>query len=639
MGYAGAGPGNGDGETISPSFPAAGIDPGNIAVIIQDDDPPSPADYDRMDEQLLRESTWTPDGWIAPGEEAALEEAALEQVARIDRAVTDLLHLPRGLALLADLAEDLRSALTAPGTTTAPPPATGPAPVAPALADTAPDSPEESLALVAALARTRTRLRAREDEILVETSGRIREDNAALGKQGRHLEDGIIPSIAFAQRTSTHKTSRTLARARRIAESMPHLRRAQQTARLSEEVVSAIAGALHAETPARCRDIDEALHTRYQDLDGLGTRAITALVRDLLQQRSPREESVARAKNAAARRHVTTRATADGMGVLHAHLPALAIAQIEATIQATAETARAHGSQLGISALRADALLEAVNRLHDQTVHQDTVPSQGETFPETDTPLPLAELTHTTGPAAGPIDIDAIRNIDRAVTDAGAFGLLGTARGPDLTEPPTLQRPARRAHGPTLRVNVIITDRALLGRDDDTEPAQLSGYGTVPAHAIRAHLSGQPYDNGPENSRMTTRQREAAAAHAVACAELRRIWEHPASTEIMAIEKTSRAFRATLRDLIITRDHISREPYSNATTREIDHIDRHSDGGRTALDNGQGLDTRANHAKEEGRWTTIRHGDPTTPTGTTVEWTNPYQVRAPSPTPPTHRRP
>src|SRR5690606_28335429 len=82
---------------------------------------------------------------------------------------------------------------------------------------------------------------------------------------------------------------------------------------------------------------------------------------------------------------------------------------------------------------------------------------------------------------------------------SGAFGPLGRGKGPGLNgPPPRLRRPRRKPHGPRVEVSVIITDRALLGPDDSCETATLSGYGTLPAHVIRAELCGQPPGHGPE---------------------------------------------------------------------------------------------------------------------------------------------
>ncbi|MFC0672659.1 hypothetical protein [Brachybacterium hainanense] len=242
----------------------------------------------------------------------------------------------------------------------------------------------------------------------------------------------------------------------------------------------------------------------------------------------------------------------------------------------------------------------------------------------------------------------------------GGFGPMGSARGPDPavcspaacsdpdvtpehTDPSpdlastggsgpgsggqeragTLRRPRRRPHGPQMQVCVAITDTALLGPDDPVEQAHLSGYGILPAHLIRSapcgHLPGLA---------QTAAEVEEQAARTAAISMLRRLYLYPASGELQAMDARARTFRGTFRDLILAVDRISREPYSQAASTQVDHVHDHADGGGTSIENAQGLDARANLAKNEGPWRTVRSGDPTTPVGTGVRWISPHRVHA-----------
>jgi hypothetical protein len=63
-----------------------------------------------------------------------------------------------------------------------------------------------------------------------------------------------------------------------------------------------------------------------------------------------------------------------------------------------------------------------------------------------------------------------------------------------------------------------------------------------------------------------------------------------------------RLFDGWLAKLIKLRDQSCRNPYCEAPIRHIDHITRHSDGGRTTFDNGRGTCARCNYAREMPGW-------------------------------------
>src|SRR5699024_5248338 len=85
-----------------------------------------------------------------------------------------------------------------------------------------------------------------------------------------------------------------------------------------------------------------------------------------------------------------------------------------------------------------------------------------------------------------------------------------TGRGP---------HPRRPRPRPGLDVGIVITDTALLGREDDAETAQLEGYGTLPAHIVRTTLLGQPPGS--------LRDREEDHPDEVVSAFYRRLYTHP----------------------------------------------------------------------------------------------------------------
>jgi hypothetical protein len=51
------------------------------------------------------------------------------------------------------------------------------------------------------------------------------------------------------------------------------------------------------------------------------------------------------------------------------------------------------------------------------------------------------------------------------------------------------------------------------------------------------------------------------------------------------------------------RDQRCRDPYCEAPIRQIDHIERYTDGGLTVYPNGRGVCERGNYVREMPGWT------------------------------------
>ncbi|BBY29726.1 HNH endonuclease [Mycolicibacterium sediminis] len=153
-------------------------------------------------------------------------------------------------------------------------------------------------------------------------------------------------------------------------------------------------------------------------------------------------------------------------------------------------------------------------------------------------------------------------------------------------------------------VDLVITDETLLG--GDTEPAWIPGHGPVPA-AVARHLIRDAVDD-----RRST-------------ATLRRLYRHPSSGALVAMESRARRFPTALGKFIEFRDDTCRTPYCNAAIRHHDHITPAARGGPTTAANGQGLCEACNYAKEAPGWHTTTQTDEngqhttelTTPTGAT----------------------
>jgi hypothetical protein len=132
-----------------------------------------------------------------------------------------------------------------------------------------------------------------------------------------------------------------------------------------------------------------------------------------------------------------------------------------------------------------------------------------------------------------------------------------------------------------IRVDVQIADSTLLGQDD--EPAWVSGYGPVPAGLARRYLTERAVEG---------------------LATLRRLYTHPGTGRVVALESTAGPFPAGLAELIRFRDQgRCRNLWCGAPIRDTDHVTSRAEGGPTSFENGQGLCEACNIAKEAPGWT------------------------------------
>jgi hypothetical protein len=130
-------------------------------------------------------------------------------------------------------------------------------------------------------------------------------------------------------------------------------------------------------------------------------------------------------------------------------------------------------------------------------------------------------------------------------------------------------------------VNVVISDETLFGDDDSA--AVVEGYGPIPASVARGLVRGAVPD---KQSRCT----------------LRRLYRHPATGALVAMESRARRFPKGLAAFIGLRDRTCRTPYCDAPIRHRDHARPHHRGGATCAENGLGECERCNYAKEASGW-------------------------------------
>ena len=161
----------------------------------------------------------------------------------------------------------------------------------------------------------------------------------------------------------------------------------------------------------------------------------------------------------------------------------------------------------------------------------------------------------------------------------------GRSRGQAMADTLVERVTGRNAAVPTpIAVNLVLSDETLLG--GDSAPADIYGYGPVPAAVARAMVSRAIADR---RSRAT----------------LRRLYAHPRAGALVAMESRARLFPRGLAAFIKLRDQRCRTPYCDAPIRHRDHAQSWADGGATSAANGLGLCEGCNYTKETDGWRVV----------------------------------
>ncbi|MFN8195903.1 MAG: DUF222 domain-containing protein [Nocardioidaceae bacterium] len=128
-----------------------------------------------------------------------------------------------------------------------------------------------------------------------------------------------------------------------------------------------------------------------------------------------------------------------------------------------------------------------------------------------------------------------------------------------------------------VRVNLVMTDTTLLA--GSPEPGLVPGFGPIPAAVARDLTLRDP-----------------------ALATLRRLYTHPGTGRLVAMESRSRLFPAALAEFVTLRDQTCRTPWCDAPIRHRDHVEDHARGGPTTAVNAQGLCEACSYAKQARGW-------------------------------------
>ena len=416
------------------------------------------------------------------------------------------------------------------------------------LLDTAPESAEEALAVLAGVGQLRASLAAIDASWQVAAENRIRTNDLARGVPSSRQGRGAGQEIGLARRISPSASSFSLAKARRLVQNMPGAIDRLWAGAMTDQQASAVSGALDGASAETCHRVDDHLLEHPEFLQGKGVKRLRSDTQKLVQQLEP-ETSRERAERAARARHVTMTPLADGMARVTAVLRGIDAIGLMNSLNVRAQSLRAAGAKASVPALEADLLVDDVLR-------------RGRAEKSCD--------QH--------IEPDALDDAEGA-QEGGAVEKA----------PPRMPRTR-----PGLDVGIVISDTGLLGPEDGSETAELEGYGTIPAHIIRDTLLGRPPGH--------LRADESEHPDRVVSAFYRRLYRSPRTGELIAMESRARAFPAGLARMIRWRDTTCRTPWCDAKIRQIDHVIPHHQGGPTSYANGQGLCVRCNLLKELGLW-------------------------------------
>jgi hypothetical protein len=204
----------------------------------------------------------------------------------------------------------------------------------------------------------------------------------------------------------------------------------------------------------------------------------------------------------------------------------------------------------------------------------------------------------------------ALKEDAEAKRAAGDERAISQIMADTLVERVTGQRTAEVV---PVAIKLVMTDQSLFNAGDHaTEPAHLEDYGPVPADLARRLL---------------------LAGDAEADAWVQRLFTHPSSGQLAAIDSKARAFKGALRKLLVARDRWCRTPWCGAPIRHGDHATDHADDGPTNDRNGQMLCEACNYAKTAPGWsaTGVRSRDGTHTVLTTTPTGHRYRSRPPDP--------
>lgn len=470
----------------------------------------------------------------------------------------------------------------------------------------------EGLAVLAGLEQARSSLGAARAMWMAETEGRIRRADASRDVRPQDRGRSSAGQIALAQRSSPRRAAVSLSGARTLVEAMPRTLEALAAGDITEEQAYTVTRTLDGAAPATCESVDQEISNHPNILVGKGSRQVRDTVTVIAQDKAA-GFTRDRAERAARARHVRMEPLADGMARLTAILRATDAVSVMKKLGTDAKALKNDGSGAPKGALEADILVDSIvnhTGISDHTSRFDRDVA--------DADLPVGDLSDGDLPAGDLSDVDVIdAPASGERVEIGATSSDATPSDTALTDgissdgEASTGRPDRRR----IEVGIVITDHALLS-DEESGSAILEGYGRIPAHVVVDTLAGHPPGSTPDDP-----SHEYFHPDDESTAFFRRLYSHPESGELIAMESRSRIFPIGIRRMIDWTRTTCDTPWCNGVPVQVDHARSHASGGETSYANAQNLCLMCNLMKEYGPWNVRVETDDRG--ATLISWTSP----------------
>ena len=366
-----------------------------------------------------------------------------------------------------------------------------------------------------------------------------RHEQTAAGVPAEKLGAGIGAQIALARRESPAKGGRLLGLAKALVTEMPHTLAALQTGQLNEWRATLLVRETACLAAVDRAAVDADLAADTGTFDGAGDRRLVAAARAAAYRLDPRTVTE-RAAHAAAERYVSLRPAPDTMCHLTALLPVTAGVAVYTALTRHADTLRNSGDPRGRGQLMADALVErstgtpgGITGVEIQLVMTDRTLFQADAEP--------ARL-----PGYGTVPAGWARSLinGTAATESAGSPKPGGSAG-------SSPEPGGGA-----------------AQSTDTETGLGIGGSPAPGTSPGGIAGGSPGPGSPPISGGT----DGTADDTAFGVWIRRLYTHPGTGGLVAMDSRARIFPPGLRRLIQTRDETCRTPYCDAPIRHLDHI-------------------------------------------------------------------
>lgn len=388
---------------------------------------------------------------------------------------------------------------------------------------------------------------------------------ARSGVPREKLGAGLAQQVALARRESPHRGRQLSELAEVLVRELPHTMNAFTLGQISEYRAGLVAKETVFLSLEDRAHVDELICGDPSAVGLLGTRELAAAARKEAYRLDP-EAFVKRHEKAVGERYVSLRPAADGMTFLTALIPLKQGVRILATLTKVADSAQAAGDERSKGQVMADALMHRLIR------HAPCDEGAG-------------TISDHRGMPAG----------DRAGSDATGTESTWMQAAGGTREPWCTAN-----NEPDIALELVMTDRSLFGSAKD--PAVLVGYDPIPAPIARAMVLG-----------------DGGASGSVPRVWLKRLFTHPESNALLAMDSRSRLFPEGMKEFLRLQDQRCQTPYCDAPIREYDHVKAYAAGGLTTIENGQGLCASCNQAKEAPGWSFERTSGPESiPRGTEI---------------------